>query len=128
MNSALLAVDATAPIRPQIEKIIEDNKVVAFIKGSPEAPSCSFSARVCDALQESGVDFIAVDVLAEPRLRQELSSISHWPTIPQVFVDGDLIGGGDIINYLQQNGHLLAVLSGEGDEFLVHYEDNIGEG
>jgi monothiol glutaredoxin len=84
--------------------------VILFMKGSPEAPACGFSARTVAALQELDVPFAAVDVLPDPRIRQELSAISNWPTIPQLFVDGELIGGCDIVVEMYESGELAQAL------------------
>jgi monothiol glutaredoxin len=80
-------------LREQIEQAIRENDVILFMKGTPEAPACGFSARTVGALQALGAPFAAVDILPHPAIRQELSAISDWPTIPQLFVDGELIGG-----------------------------------
>src|SRR5260221_310286 len=76
---------------------IGEPRVLLFMKGPPEAPACGFSARTVAALQSLDAPFAAVDVLPDPRIRQELSAISNWPTIPQLFVDGELVGGCDIV-------------------------------
>jgi monothiol glutaredoxin len=81
------------PIREAISHAIAENEVILFMKGTPEAPACGFSARTVGALQSLGVPFAAVDVLPDPRIRQELSALSQWPTIPQLFARGELIGG-----------------------------------
>jgi monothiol glutaredoxin len=76
------------------------------MKGTPEAPACGFSARTVAALQTVGARFAAVDVLPDPRIRQELSALSDWPTIPQLFVDGQLLGGCDIVTEMFESGEL----------------------
>src|SRR3712207_9505705 len=76
------------------------------MKGTPEQPMCGFSARAAGALQAVGVPFAAVDILPDPRIRQELSAISNWPTTPQLFVDGELIGGSDIVVEMFEAGVL----------------------
>ena len=81
------------PIREAIQGAIAGNDVILFMKGTPEAPACGFSARTVAALKSLDVPFAAVDILPDPRIRQELSAISNWPTIPQLFVGGELIGG-----------------------------------
>jgi monothiol glutaredoxin len=80
------------------------------MKGTPEAPACGFSARTVGALQSLDVPFVAVDVLPDPRIRQELSALSQWPTIPQLFVGGELIGGCDIVTEMLATGELADVL------------------
>jgi monothiol glutaredoxin len=97
-------------IRDAIEQAIEQNEVILFMKGTPEAPACGFSARTVAALQSLEVPFAAVDILPDPRIRQELSAISQWPTIPQLFVDGELIGGCDIVTEMYESGELAQTL------------------
>src|SRR3954469_24822728 len=85
------------PIREAITQAISEHRVILFMKGTPEAPACGFSARTVAMLQSLDTPFAAVDVLPDPRIRQELSTISSWPTIPQLFVGGELVGGCDIV-------------------------------
>jgi monothiol glutaredoxin len=99
-------------ILDEIKKILADHRVAVFMKGMPEAPRCGFSARVVGHLDASGVPYAAVDVLLDPRIRQVLSAHSNWPTIPQLFVDGQLVGGCDIVEELAEAGELDAILSG----------------
>ena len=94
------------PIRDAIAEAIRENRVILFMKGTPEAPACGFSARTVGALQDLEVPFAAVDVLPDPRIRAELSAISSWPTIPQLFVAGELIGGCDIVCEMYESGEL----------------------
>ena len=96
----------SSPVRDAIAEAIEQNRVILFMKGNPEAPACGFSARTVAALQALEVPFAAVDVLPDPRIRQELSAISNWPTIPQLFVGGELIGGCDIVTEMYESGEL----------------------
>jgi monothiol glutaredoxin len=103
------------PIRDAITQAIEQNPVLLFMKGTPEAPGCGFSARTVAALQALGVPFAAVDVLPDPRIRQELSALSNWPTIPQLFIDGELIGGCDIVTEMYASGELAQALGIESD-------------
>jgi monothiol glutaredoxin len=98
------------PVRDAIADAIAEHRVILFMKGSPEAPGCGFSARTVAALQALDVPFAAIDVLPDPRIRQELSTISNWPTIPQLFVDGELIGGCDIVTEMYESGELAQVL------------------
>jgi monothiol glutaredoxin len=95
-----------APIREAISEVISEHRVILFMKGTPEAPACGFSARTVAALQALEVPFAAVDVLPDPRIRQELSAISQWPTIPQLFVEGELVGGCDIVLEMYESGEL----------------------
>ncbi len=103
-----------ATLRDQIAGAIRDNDVILFMKGTPEQPMCGFSARTAAALQSLPVEFAAVDVLPDPRIRQELSSLSNWPTIPQLFVRGELVGGADIVAEMYESGQLAEVLGVEG--------------
>jgi monothiol glutaredoxin len=98
------------PIREAIGEAIEQHKVILFMKGTPEAPACGFSARTVAVLQAMEVPFAAVDVLPDPRIRQELSAISSWPTIPQLFANGELIGGCDIVTEMYEAGELQEAL------------------
>ena len=94
------------PIRAAIREAIEEHSTILFMKGTPEQPACGFSARTVAALQSLGVPFAAVDVLPDPRIRQELSAISNWPTIPQLFVGRELVGGCDIVTEMYESGEL----------------------
>jgi monothiol glutaredoxin len=98
------------PIREAIAQAIAEHKVILFMKGTPEAPACGFSARTVAALQALDTPFAAVDVLPDPRIRQELSAISDWPTIPQLFVGGELLGGCDIVTEMYESGELAQAL------------------
>jgi monothiol glutaredoxin len=105
------------PIRDAIQQAIDDNDVILFMKGTPDAPACGFSARTAGALQALGAPFAAVDILPDPRIRQELSALSEWPTIPQLFVKQELVGGADIVTEMYESGELAQVLGVEGDPF-----------
>lgn len=89
-----------------IKRTIESEDVVVFMKGTPERVFCGNSARALDALRAVGAPVTAVDVLPDPAIRQELSALSHWPTIPQVFIRGELVGGADIVEELAATGEL----------------------
>jgi monothiol glutaredoxin len=101
------------PIRAAIAEAIHDHEVIVFMKGTPERPMCGFSARTVAALDATGKPFAAVDVLPDPRIRQELSALSNWPTIPQLFVKGELVGGCDIVTEMYETGELAEVLGVE---------------
>jgi len=101
---------ATNPIRDAIAEAISQHKVILFMKGTPEAPACGFSARTVAALQSLDVPFAAVDILPDPRIRQELTAISDWPTIPQLFANGELVGGCDIVTEMYESGELAGAL------------------
>jgi monothiol glutaredoxin len=93
-------------LQERIREMIESEPVVAFVKGTHEQVFCGNSARALDALRSVGASFTAVDVLPDPAIRQELSALSNWPTIPQVFAGGELIGGADIVQELAATGEL----------------------
>ena len=100
-------------LRDQIQHAIDENPVILFMKGTPEQPMCGFSARTVAVLQAVGRPFAAVDVLPDPRIRQELSALSNWPTIPQLFVDGELVGGCDIVTEMYESGELQQTLGAQ---------------
>ena len=100
-------------IKDFIENAIEENRVMLFMKGTPHQPACGFSARTAGALNALGVEYAALDILPDPRIRQELSGLSNWPTIPQLFVDGTLVGGCDIVMEMYESGELAAALGVE---------------
>jgi monothiol glutaredoxin len=93
-------------IRDFIKNAITEERVMLFMKGSPDAPGCGFSARVVSMLNALGVDYAALDILPDPRIREELSAVSNWPTIPQLFVGGELVGGCDIATEMFESGEL----------------------
>src|SRR5436309_9090749 len=94
------------PIRDAIQEAIREHSVILFMKGTPDAPACGFSARTVAALQSLSVPFAAVDILPDPRIRQQLSALSSWPTIPQLFAHGELVGGCDIVTEMYESGEL----------------------
>ncbi len=100
-------------IRDFIQSSIDENEVMLFMKGTPEQPMCGFSARTAAALNALGVEYAALDILPDPRIRQELSGLSNWPTIPQLFVKGDLVGGADIVTEMYETGELATTLGVE---------------
>jgi monothiol glutaredoxin len=100
----------TNPMREQIQAAIDENPVILFMKGTPDQPMCGFSARTVAILQSVGQPFAAVNVLPDPRIRQELSTLSNWPTIPQLFVEGELVGGCDIVTEMYESGELQQTL------------------
>ena len=101
-------------IRDFIDNAIKENKVMLFMKGTPEQPRCGFSMRTSGALNALGVQYAALDILPDPRIREELSGLSGWPTIPQLFIDGELVGGCDIVTEMYETGEL-AREAGRGD-------------
>jgi monothiol glutaredoxin len=104
------------PIADAITQAISEHRIILFMKGTPEAPACGFSARTVAALQALDAPFAAVDILPDPRIRQELSSLSNWPTIPQLFIDGELVGGCDIVTEMFESGELAQALGAEQPE------------
>jgi monothiol glutaredoxin len=107
--------DPTAnPLRDAIQNAIAENTVLLFMKGTPDQPACGFSARTVAAIEAVlGEPPPAVNVLADPRIRVELSALSNWPTIPQLFIDGELVGGCDIVMEMYQSGELHQALGVE---------------
>jgi monothiol glutaredoxin len=107
-----MSITTDEQILDELKKIVDTHRVALFMKGTPEAPRCGFSARVVERLEEAGADYAALDVLVDPRIRQVLSGWSNWPTIPQLFVDGQLVGGCDIVEELADAGELPGLLAG----------------
>src|ERR1700761_670567 len=105
--------DPSNSIREAITEAIAEHEVILFMKGTPEQPRCGFSARTLAALDSLGVNFAAVDILPDPRIRQELSALSNWPTIPQLFIKGELVGGADIVAEMYESGELATALGVE---------------
>ncbi|HUQ21911.1 MAG TPA: glutaredoxin domain-containing protein [Gaiellaceae bacterium] len=101
---------STTQLGEQIKEIIENEPVSLFMKGTPHLVMCGNSDRALRALRAAGAPVTAVDVLPNPEIRQELSALSGWPTIPQVFIKGELIGGADIVEELYASGELQAKL------------------
>jgi monothiol glutaredoxin len=100
-------------IRKFLEGAIAENQVMLFMKGTPDAPRCGFSMRTSGALNALHVQYAAMDILPDPRIREELTAISDWPTIPQLFVDGKLVGGCDIVMEMFESGELADLLGVE---------------
>ena len=103
-------------IRDFIQQAIDENPVMLFMKGTPDQPACGFSMRSSAALNALGVKYAALDILPDPRIRQELSALSNWPTIPQLFVEGKLVGGCDIMLEMYESGELAELLGVEQPE------------
>jgi monothiol glutaredoxin len=98
-------------IMAQIKNIVETNPIVLFMKGSPQFPQCGFSARTVDALKSCNAEFHHVDVYSEPEIRQNLPAYSEWPTFPQLFINGELVGGCDIVMGMFQSGDLKEIVA-----------------
>lgn len=105
-------------LRAHLQKLIDENEVILFMKGNPDAPACGFSARAAGILNSFERKYAAVDILPDPRIREQLSAISDWPTFPQLFVKGELVGGSDIMVEMYDSGELAALLGVKqpGDE------------
>ena len=111
MSDAAVIAD---PVHEFIAKTVADNPVVLFMKGVPDEPRCGFSAVSVQILDHLGVDFVGVDVLQSDDLRQGIKSFSDWPTIPQLYVKGEFVGGSDIIREMFQSGELKPLLAEKG--------------
>lgn len=98
-------------LRDRIQGIIDSNDVVLFMKGTKHFPQCGFSATVVEVLRRSGRDFQDVNVLEDPEIRQGIKEFANWPTIPQLYVRGQFVGGCDIVREMYENGELSGVLS-----------------
>jgi monothiol glutaredoxin len=113
-------------VKDQLQQLIEQEDVVLFMKGTPQFVMCGNSQRALDALRRAGAPVTVVDILPDPQIRQDLSALSGWPTIPQVFVRGELVGGADIVEELEASGELEKTLReklgdayGKADERVV---------
>jgi len=102
-------------VEEKIKDMIKDNKTVLFMKGSPYEPKCGFSARTVQALIECEAEFSYIDILENPDVRATLPSVSDWPTFPQLFFNGELLGGCDIITEMHTTGELKKVLTEESN-------------
>jgi monothiol glutaredoxin len=100
-------------IRDFIQQAIQENEVMLFMKGTPDQPACGFSMRSSAVLNALNVKYAALDILPDPRIREELSALSNWPTIPQLFVKGELVGGCDIMLEMYEDGSLAELLGVE---------------
>ena len=110
----------------RIKDVIENEPVALFMKGTPQFVMCGNSQRALDALRRAGAPVTAVDILPDPQIRQELSALSGWPTIPQVFVGGELVGGADIVEELAQSGELQRTLEEKlGSEYRGSGEERV---
>jgi len=110
----------------RIRQVIEDEPVALFMKGTPQFVMCGNSGRALEALRAAGAPVTAVDILPDPSIRQELSEVSGWPTIPQVFVKGELVGGADITQELAESGELRRILEEKlGPSFADGAEERV---
>ena len=104
----------TNPVIDRIKKDIGENDILLFMKGTPVFPQCGFSAAVVQVLTELGVKFKGVDVLIDPAIRQGVKDFSQWPTIPQLYVKGEFVGGCDIVREMASSGELRDLLHSKG--------------
>ncbi len=93
-------------VQAEIQKLVDDNKVVLFMKGTPNFPQCGFSAQVAQILGQLETPYVGINVLSDPEVRQGIKDFTNWPTIPQLYVDGEFLGGCDITTELFQTGEL----------------------
>ncbi len=107
------------PLSARIQQEINENLVVLFMKGTPMFPQCGFSAAVTQALTHMGVKFKGVDVLADPGIREKIKEFSNWPTIPQLYVKGEFVGGCDIIREMYENGELKQLFDSNGVKYAA---------
>ena len=115
-------------LRERIKEVIDSEDVVLFMKGTPQLAMCGNSVRALEALRAARAPLTAVDILPDPEIRQELSALSGWPTIPQVFVKGELIGGADICQELQESGQLEQTLREKlGDQYASTRDERVHE-
>ncbi|WP_049621741.1 Grx4 family monothiol glutaredoxin [Frateuria defendens] len=98
-------------VNERIKAVLVEHPVVLFMKGTPKYPMCGFSSRAVQALEEAGADYHAVNVLADPEVRAALPHFSNWPTFPQLFIQGELIGGCDVIEDLNSAGELARMVA-----------------
>lgn len=105
---------ASSPALDFIAKTVADNAVVLFMKGVPDQPRCGFSAVTVQILDHLGVEFIGVDVLQDDELRQGVKAFTDWPTIPQLYIKGEFVGGSDIVREMFQSGELKTLLADQG--------------
>jgi monothiol glutaredoxin len=106
--------DAANPVHDLIARTVSENPVVVFMKGEPDAPRCGFSSLVVQVLDHLGADFVGVDVLADDALRDGIKTFTDWPTIPQLYVKGEFVGGADIVREMFQSGELKGLLTEQG--------------
>lgn len=99
----------------RIDQIVKDNPIVIFMKGTPQLPSCGFSSRASQAMQACGVEFGYVNVLADQEVYENLPRYADWPTFPQIYINGEMVGGHDILLELYQSGELKQMMEGAGE-------------
>ena len=109
-----------APTADRIKRDITENDVVLFMKGTPVFPQCGFSAAVVQVLDQMGVKYKSFDVLLDPSLRETIKGFSNWPTLPQLYVKGEFVGGCDIVREMYQSGELADLFKGKGIAVAAH--------
>ncbi len=114
MTDAPVSAAENPAVESFIAKTIEEHSVVLFMKGVPEQPRCGFSSLVVQVLDHLGVEFVGVDVLQDEALRQGIKSYSDWPTVPQLYVKGEFVGGSDIVREMFQSGELKSLMAERG--------------
>ncbi len=117
----------TNPVETTIRELVENNDVVLFMKGTKSMPQCGFSSRVAGVLNYMGVEFTDVNVLADEGLRQGIKDFSDWPTIPQLYVKGEFVGGADIVTEMTLSGELDTLFEDKGISFNKEAADKIRE-
>ena len=100
----------------KIKQQIQNNRIILYMKGSPQFPLCGFSGRAVDILKQCGEEFAYIDVLSEPDIRQTLPQYADWPTFPQLYIEGELVGGSDIMQQMFVSGELQTLLSKAANE------------
>ena len=95
----------------KIQKLIDDNQILLFMKGDPKLPQCGFSSLACQVLDASGAKYETYDVLQDPDVREGIKAYSNWPTIPQLYIKGEFVGGADIIKEMYESGELVKLIS-----------------
>ena len=104
-------------VKDKINKFISENDVCLFMKGTPDSPQCGFSMAVSNVLKHLNVKFIGINVLEDEKLRQEIKEFSDWPTIPQLYIKKEFVGGCDIIKEMYENGELKKILDDKGIDY-----------
>jgi monothiol glutaredoxin len=95
----------------RIQQLINENTILLFMKGSPKFPQCGFSSLACQILDACGIKFTAVDVLQDQEIREGIKVFSNWPTIPQLYINGEFVGGSDIMREMYESGELVKMIS-----------------
>jgi monothiol glutaredoxin len=109
-----MSIDLDLPAHQFIDKTVKDHNIALFMKGTPDQPKCGFSSLVVQVLDHLGADYIGIDVLQDADLRDGIKAYTDWPTIPQLYVKGEFVGGSDIIREMFQSGELKTLLTEQG--------------